>query len=197
MDDLRASGATARVSAYARFRLLCGGAQAVGRARDSGVESRRYSRFAGLSHGHGWFRTSDLSRVKRYLVPGENARSACKSVCWTRAREPAFYGVCVCFTGVRATGARQWPIQRCRPDLRRAGKTPSSRPERPGRAPPFAGESASRAAPADLLLVRWGWLGCDAFHRPVRGAELTMAPRSCLGVKLSLLGFAATPLKNV
>jgi hypothetical protein len=28
--------------------------------------------------GHGWFRTSDLSRVKRYLTPRENARSACK-----------------------------------------------------------------------------------------------------------------------
>jgi hypothetical protein len=31
------------------------------------------------SYGHGWFRTSDLSRVKRYLRRRENARSACKS----------------------------------------------------------------------------------------------------------------------
>jgi hypothetical protein len=35
--------------------------------------------FAGLSYGHGWFRTSDLSRVKRYVTPRENARIACKS----------------------------------------------------------------------------------------------------------------------
>jgi hypothetical protein len=35
--------------------------------------------FAGLSYGHGWFRTSDLSRVKRYVTRRESAHSACKS----------------------------------------------------------------------------------------------------------------------
>ena len=30
------------------------------------------------NHGHGWFRTSDLSRVKRYIHPPENARFTCK-----------------------------------------------------------------------------------------------------------------------
>jgi hypothetical protein len=29
-------------------------------------------------YGHGWFRTSDLSRVKRYAGSRETARSACK-----------------------------------------------------------------------------------------------------------------------
>ena len=34
--------------------------------------------FAGSFYGHGWFRTSDLSRVKRHVTPRENTRSACK-----------------------------------------------------------------------------------------------------------------------
>ena len=65
-----------------------------------------------VSTGHGWFRTSDLSRVKRYVSPRENARSACKSAGHAARRpETEFYGVCVCFTGVRAAGASQLPIQ--------------------------------------------------------------------------------------
>ena len=36
----------------------------------------------GLSDGHGWFRASDLSRVKRYATLREIARSACKCAQW-------------------------------------------------------------------------------------------------------------------
>jgi hypothetical protein len=43
--------------------------------------------FAGSFYGHGWFRTSDLSRVKRYVTPRENTSSACKSApCGATAR---------------------------------------------------------------------------------------------------------------
>jgi hypothetical protein len=53
----------------------------------NGVLSGKYSYVAGLSHGHGWFRTSDLSRVKRYLTPRENARFPCKTAtCSSNAR---------------------------------------------------------------------------------------------------------------
>src|SRR5947208_12431685 len=35
--------------------------------------------FPGLLYGHGWFRTSDLSRVKRYRRSVQWARKRCKS----------------------------------------------------------------------------------------------------------------------
>ena len=40
----------------------------------------------GLTYGHGWFRASDLSRVKRCVMSRESARSACKSADCLRER---------------------------------------------------------------------------------------------------------------
>ena len=78
-----------------------------------GRATRTYGRLIGLSDGHGWFRTSDLSRVKRYVTGREVTCSAWKQPKYqTAVRATESSGVCVSFMGVRAARAPQVPIRR-------------------------------------------------------------------------------------
>ncbi len=72
----------------------------------------RQRRFCRAFLWHGWFRTSDLSRVKRYLTGAKTPKFPANRPHAARPPEIAFHGVSVCFTRVWAAGARQWPIQR-------------------------------------------------------------------------------------
>ena len=60
-----------------------------------------------------------------------------------RSADIGFYGVCVCLTGVRASGDGQWPIKTCRPRAlaRRAKRRRQSRPKGAACAPPGAAET--------------------------------------------------------
>ena len=111
--------------------------------------------FAGLSHGHGWFRTSDLLRVKRYVTTRENARCACKCVpSGLSARYRVLRSLRV-FHGSSGhwsppggpfspTAARSRAPARTRQAVARKGRVVRVLSPR---------KRASRAAPADLLLL--------------------------------------------